>query len=160
MNKRMRPSLISYLALICVFYSNPIHSQVLSPQADFSVDAKIIKVVEEHGNRFCHVALEMKNNSADEIQYRSYSCSWQEFFSINTIEAQVVVNFCDKNFPKTIVLQAQETDTQTLIIKLNKGCEEDVNFKIAMDLIEVISGEKLSDSGILYWSEELTAPCH
>lgn len=131
-------------------------AQVLSPDPELIVKIDKKEIVVENGKRYLLVPIEIQNNSSEKLNYRSWSCSWENYFSINKMDLQIVPSFCDKNYPITISLATNEIKKGTLKLKISPGFKGEVKFRIAMDLIKVVENEPFSDSGELFWSNEIT----
>ncbi len=140
----------------CFFLIFSASAQVLSPEPDFSVHIEKGKMFNENGTRYLFIDIELKNNSTETLQYRSWSCSWENYYSINKMDLQIVANLCERNYATTESLEPQEVKKKTMKLKISPRFNGDLSFKIAMDFIEVIDNEPLGESGDLYWSNEIT----
>lgn len=134
----------------------PLKAQVLTPEPELSLFISEPKLILEKEAHYCLINFELKNNTLDEIEFRTWSCSWQGYFSINKMELKIVAPFCDKNFPETKNLAGQEVWKRSIKLKLNPGYSLPIAFKLGMDFIRVLHEEKLSDSGVIIWSNEVT----
>lgn len=149
---------------MCFTFFTNTNAQVLSPEAEFSIHIEQGELIVVNGINYWLLPIELKNNSTDKIQYRTWSCAWEDFYSVNKIEVQIVQEGCDKNYPTTETLEPQELKKKILKLKISPGTKKKLKIKIGMDYIKMEKVENLDDarlgdlpdSGQMFWSNEIS----
>lgn len=152
------------LLFFCFSFRTASNAQVLSPEPKFSISIQEGESLNENGISYWLIPIALKNNSTENIQYRSWSCAWQDFFSVNKIEAQIVLGPCGKRLATSVILKPQEVKKETIRLKISPGTKRELKIRIGMDFIEIKDivnsdddrGTDLPDSGKVYWSNEIT----
>lgn len=104
------------------------------------------KVIEENKQRFLMTPATLTNNTKDTLKYYSMSCSWQDFYSVDSKELQVDGQDCDKNIPIILTLAPGESKTVEIRLLMDQTIyASEIKFKIGFNLMKVSSTQKEFD---------------
>jgi hypothetical protein len=74
------------------------------------------------------------------------SCSWQDFYSVDSKELQVDGQDCDKNIPIILTLAPGESKTVEIRLLMDQTIyASEIKFKIGFNLMKVSSTQKEFD---------------
>jgi hypothetical protein len=104
------------------------------------------KVIKENKQRFLITPTTLTNNTKDTLKYYSMSCSWQDFYSVDSKELQVDGQDCDKNIPIILTLAPGESKTVEIRLLMDQTIyASEIKFKIGFNLMKVSSTQKEFD---------------
>lgn len=104
------------------------------------------KVIKENNQTFWLTYVTLTNNTKDTLKYYSMSCSWQDFYSVESNKLQVVGKECDKNIPTILKLAPEQSRTVEIRLLINKTTDtSEIKFKIGFNLMKVTSTKTVSD---------------
>jgi hypothetical protein len=116
----------------------------------FSDDKKRELYIENHKSKSCKrgqttfliTPSTLTNNTKDTLRYYSMSCSWQDFYSVDSNKLQVEGNECDKNIPTILTLAPGQSRTVEIKLLISQTIDaSEIKFKIGFNLMKV-SGTK------------------
>jgi hypothetical protein len=112
------------------------------------------------------VRVTLKNYTSDTIKYVTWSCSWQDSYSIDNEKWKIHVNICFANGHETISIPPFQSQTKTLKLERVIGStkSKSSNFKIGFhfipppeELINIpIKLQKLKPNGFIIWSNTVS----
>ncbi|MEO3402545.1 hypothetical protein AAFN85_01485 [Mucilaginibacter sp. CAU 1740] len=79
----------------------------------------------------------IRNDSNDELQFYSMSCSWDEFWGTDCNEIKLPGWLCEKNVTKVITLAPHQEYRRTLIITYDLSVKRGTEYRISMSLLKV-----------------------
>lgn len=101
------------------------------------------KVIKEKKQRFLITPTTLTNNTNDTLKYYSMSCSWQEFYLVDSKELQVDGQECDKNIPIILTLAPGESKTVEIRLLMNQTIDtSEIKFKIGFNMMKVSNTQK------------------
>jgi hypothetical protein len=104
------------------------------------------KVIKENKQRFLIIPTTLTNNTKETLKYYSMSCSWQDFYSVDSKELVVDGQDCDKNIPIILTLAPEESKTVEIRLLMNRTIDgSEIKFKIGFNLMKVSSTQKEFD---------------
>lgn len=113
---------------------------------NYTLTIKKGKVIKENKQRFLITPATLTNNTKDTLKYYSMSCSWQDFYSVDSKELQVDGQDCDKNIPIILTLAPGESKTVEIRLLMDQTIyASEIKFKIGFDLMKVSSTQKEFD---------------
>lgn len=131
---------ISVLLFNCLTFSQT------AKKENYTLTIKKGKVIEENKQRFLMTPATLTNNTKDTLKYYSMSCSWQDFYSVDSKELQVDGQDCDKNIPIILTLAPGESKTVEIRLLMDQTIyASEIKFKIGFNLMKVSSTQKEFD---------------
>lgn len=122
------------------------------------------KVLEKDGDVFWEIPVTLTNTAKDTLHYASMSCSWPNFYTVNSKKLFNPGVGCDKNFPIAISLPPSQSNTVILMLTdKRKNSTKPLKFKIGFDLfilknkdsaLDLFFRDNNSENNIL-WSNEI-----
>jgi hypothetical protein len=111
------------------------------------------------------VKLILTNHSADTIKYMSWSCSWEDCYSVDNEKWHTSPSFCFKNGREIIAIPPFKSETKILWIVKTKGIGKSKNydFRIGFHYVSAplelktlpIKVEMKKSGGTMIWSSLL-----
>jgi hypothetical protein len=112
------------------------------------------------------VKVTLTNNTPDTVKYVTWSCSWQESYSIDNDKWRIYVNLCYNNGHTTILIPPYKSETKTLELERVIGYtkSQSLNLKIGFHFVPPpdqlknipIKLEKLKPNDLTIWSNTLS----
>jgi hypothetical protein len=131
---------ISVLLFNCLTFSQT------AKKENYTLTIKKGKVIEENKQRFLMTPATLTNNTKDTLKYYNMSCSWQDFYSVDSKELQVDGQDCDKNIPIILTLAPGESKTVEIRLLMDQTIyASEIKFKIGFNLMKVSSTQKEFD---------------
>ena len=123
-------------------------------------------MVKKGNDVFLEIPVILSNTSKDTLHYMSMSCSWQDFYTINTKKLNIPATDCDKNVPQRLSIPPNKSTTVVLNLTLEHYKENlPLKFKIGFDLIQLPDEEhwltysdNLNEGKNVIWSNEIILP--
>jgi hypothetical protein len=104
------------------------------------------KAIKENKQTFWITPTTLTNNTKDTLRYYSMSCSWQDFYSVDSNKLQVEGKECDKNIPTILILAPGQSRTVEIRLLISQTIDpSEIKFKIGFNLMKVSSTKKIFD---------------
>ncbi|WP_133525210.1 hypothetical protein [Flavobacterium sp. 245] len=131
---------------IAVLLFNYLTFSQTAKKENYALTIKKGKIIKENKQTFWIIPTTLTNNTKDTLKYYSMSCSWQEFYSVDSNKLQVEGKDCDKNIPTILTLAPRQSRTveNRLLISQRINASE-IKFKIGFNLMKVSSNQKKFD---------------
>lgn len=153
------------LILLVIYFTNCANAQKNSDKYHVLTITKG-KVVTKGNDVFWETPATLSNTSKDTLHYMSMSCSWQDFYTINTKKLDIQVGDCDKNVPQHLSIPPNKSTTVVLSLMVKHPKENiPLKFKIGYDLILIADdkhwltyNDNVNERKIVIWSNEIIMP--
>jgi len=125
--------------------------------------AELKDVIKEKGHTFLIVMATLTNQSKDTLKYHSDSCSWEDYYSVNSKKLQIQQSQCDKYFPIILTLAPNESrEAELRLVLSGSGPIPNIKFKVGFHVLEdrvYSDNNELSeqfDKNVI-WSDEISS---
>lgn len=128
------------LFLILLFATCFIKPVCLQENANSGYVLKIKKgkTKKEDSRTFREIPVTLKNTTKDTLYYTTMTCSWQDYYSVDTNNLEVQTVDCDKNIESLLNLPPSKSATVLLRLLIkNPSDRNPVNFKVGFNLKKV-----------------------
>jgi len=135
-----------------------------SSNADYELIIKSEKNYSVNGKRFIKLSVALKNNTPDTLKYVSMSCSWIDFYRVDS--KKIILNKdsleCVKNVPVVLKLPPYSDRVFQFGLKVNESLiGQKISYRIGYNLAtnvneyvkKSIEGKSLDQ--VIIWSDEI-----
>lgn len=154
-------SLIIFIMIgICIGFSS-----IVSSDQNVVLTIQKGEKIKENKVTYWIIPTTLTNNTKDTLNYFSMSCSWQDFYSINSRKLQIEPSECFKNIPVILTLALGKKEKVNIKLQISQTMDAPkINFKIGFNLIKVKSGQSFFDFDLneegkkkqMIWSNEIS----
>ena len=126
---------LKILILLLTLSSNVFGNAVNKKDYTFTIAKG--KTVKENKQTFYVIPTTLTNKTKDTLKYLSMSCSWQEFYSINSEKMQIVNSSCDKNISILLTLAPNQSTKVKVKLYRPKSFASAIKFRLGFKLFKV-----------------------
>jgi hypothetical protein len=127
------------------------------------LSAIISNWTQDSGTAYLSVTATLSNNTSKDTSFIIMSCSWEDFFSLDTKDLFIVESECNKNVPERVHLLSNSTKQFNLkLITQANDRNFALKFRIGFNWLPISDGEdvidkylRLKDKRNIIWSDTL-----
>ncbi len=117
-----------------------------TPDLDYVLTIKKGTIKKQGEQTYWVIPTTLTNKSKDTLRYFSMSCSWQDFYSVDSRKLNIEPSLCEKNIPTILTIAPGQSSMVHIRLIVSQTMDtKEIKFKIGFNLIAAHKGQNPFD---------------